>query len=87
MGGQGGKEVTALPIHRGAHLSSSLSLCAGVKPPLTGRASQGGAALPTRIPKQRAGEGSRQARFNWEQARGCISMCVSRLEHVGTIVA
>lgn len=82
MGGQRGKEVSALPTHRTARVRLGLSLCVAIKHPLTGKASQGGAALHT---NPKAGEGSGQARFSWEQARGCTSMCVSRLEHVGTI--
>lgn len=86
MGGQCDKEVTAFLIHRTAHLMANLSIPEGIKPPLMGRASQGGTALLMQIPKQRACEGSRQAAgFNWEQARGCTSMRVSRLEHVGTV--
>ena len=86
MRGQCDKEVTAFPIHRTAHLIPNLSIPAGIKPLFTCRASQGGAAMLMQIPKQRACEGSGQAaRFNWEQARGCTSMRVSRLEHVGTV--
>lgn len=63
----------------------NLSTPAGTKPQLVYRASQGDAALLMQTPKQRGCAGSGEAaRFNWEQARGCTSMRVSRLEHVGT---
>lgn len=45
MGGQCDKEVTAFLSHRTAHLMANLSIPEGIKPPLVGRASQGGTAL------------------------------------------
>lgn len=58
VGGQGGKEVTALPIHRTAHVRPSPSLCVGMKPPHT-QGFLGRCCLANADPRAAGGRGER----------------------------
>lgn len=58
VGGQGGKEVTALPIHRTARVRPSPSLCAGINPPHT-QGFPGRSCLANANPKAAGGQGER----------------------------